>query len=97
MAKNPMQPILLAGDGVVRFKENRIVSWMLDMLQSRGITLNDIAVTFDRTGKDQDDYQQLMQLIGYSVSGYGDLSSHDPDVLVVADQEAAKLVKRKKR
>lgn len=91
-----MQPIVLV-DKVVRFKENRIVSWMLDQLRRANVNLNTIASTFDRTGKDKDDYQQLMQLIGYSVSGYGDLSCSDRNVLAAADAEAEKLASKSKR
>jgi len=91
-----MQPIITV-DKVVKFKENRIVSWMLKMLELRGIDLNHIAATFDRTGKDRDDYQHLMQLIGYSVSGYGDLSCHDEHVLRVADAAAERLLSKAKR
>jgi len=56
-----------------------------------------LAATFDRTGKDRDDYQHLMQLIGYSVSGYGDLSCHDEHVLRVADAAAERLLSKAKR
>lgn len=95
--KHPIQPIVMARDKVVRFHENRIVSWMLKMLELRGVNLNAIAATFDRTGKDRDDYQQLMQLIGYSVSGYGDLSCADRRVLSIADDVASRLASKSKR
>lgn len=90
--KHPMQPIVLV-DGVARFHRNRIVERLLDILKGKGIGLNEIAVMFDRLGADNDDYQQLMQLIGYSVSGYGDLSSHDPAILAEADFEVEKMLK----
>jgi len=38
-----------------------------------------------------------MQLIGYSVSGYGDLSCHDEHVLRVADAAAERLLSKAKR
>lgn len=69
-AKNPIQPII---DG--RFKENKIVRDLLDYAQERGFGLNEIAVK----GYSKDDHQQLAQLIGYSVSGYGSLSYVDDD------------------
>jgi hypothetical protein len=92
--KHPIQPVVVVDD-VVRFKENRIVEWMVSMLKASGIELNEISLCFDTRGEHNDDYQQLMQLIGYSVSGYGDLSTHDPEVLLVADERAAVLVKEK--
>jgi hypothetical protein len=64
--KHPTQP-LVRKDGVVRFKENAIVRYLLD---AGKISMNDLAVMpFDR-----DDRNQFAQLIGYSLCGYGDLS-----------------------
>lgn len=57
------------------------------MLRRHDIDLNTISLTFDIEGDRKDDYQQLMQLIGYSVSGYGDLSCHDEDVLREAERQ----------
>ena len=71
--KHPMQPIGWDETGeVVRFKKNKIV----DMLLITGkFDLNDIA-TMNAGGMfNKDDYDQLMQLVGYSVSGYGELST----------------------
>ena len=68
---------------------------MFELLQNEGIGLNELAVMFNRTGSDRDDWQQLMQLLGYSVSGYGDLSSHDPTVLEVANLSVDSLLGRK--
>ncbi len=84
-SNNPMQPVVLI-NGIPRFKENRIVSWMLEELNRRGVDLNYAASIFRTQGEGKDDYQQLMQLIGYSVSGYGDLSCCDEDVCARADE-----------
>lgn len=65
---NPMQPIWLDKSGVARFKENQVVRYFLN---EGGLTLNDLAREGDRFT--QDDKEQFMQLIGYSVSGFGDL------------------------
>lgn len=63
---HPSQPVEVAADNIVRFKPNAIVKymvengpWDLDRLSTIG------------TGKD---YSQLAQQLGYSVSGWGDLS-----------------------
>ena len=70
--RHPIQPLLKDEHGVLRFKENKIVSYILD---NGGIDLNDIAVK-DFTKEDR---QQFAQLIGYSLSGYSDLRSYVDD------------------
>ena len=87
MSKNPMQPVNLAADGVVRFKENKIVTYLLQFAERRGIDLNQIAIM----DFDEDDYSQLMQLIGYSVSGYGNLSCANRNHVRRADTAAEKI------
>ena len=82
-------------DNVARFKANSIVKWMLDVLESEGTDLNRIKGAFNRT-RDKDDYQQLMQLIGYSVDGYCDLSCRDNTVMAVATGDANTLWEEKK-
>lgn len=66
-----MQPFILTPDGVVRFKENAIVSALLEAArEGRKLDLNDIAgMEFS-----QDDRCQFAQLIGYSLNGYHELS-----------------------
>ena len=60
-----MQPIVQVGT-VQRFKENKIVSYLLD---NGGFDMNKIALLdFDR-----EDRSQFAQLIGYSLSGWGEL------------------------
>lgn len=62
----PMQPLYTDRRGVVRFKENAVVSYLLD---KGGLTLNDLAlVDFP-----QEDLEQFAQLIGYSLRGFGEL------------------------
>jgi hypothetical protein len=67
-ADHPAQPIVVASDGVVRFKCNPIVRWLLD---AGPFDMNTIALKPEFTVEDR---RQFAQLIGYSVSGYGDLS-----------------------
>ena len=67
--KNPIQP-LVDVNGVLRFKENAIVRHLLDWAYERGHGLNELAgMNFT-----QDDQEQFAQLIGYSLSGFGELS-----------------------
>ncbi len=69
MAKHqhPIQPLIKDGDGVVRFKLNAIVCHLLN---DGPFDLNTIA----EKGFSADDEEQFAQLIGYSLSGFGELS-----------------------
>jgi hypothetical protein len=61
---HPIQPIEKDEHGVLRFKPNTIVDFLA---KDR---LNELAaMDFPR-----EDWEQLAQLIGYSLSGFGDLS-----------------------
>lgn len=63
MSRHPIQPIETDPHGTVRFKDNKIVRYLLD----KGCMhiMNQIA----REDFSQDDRDQFHQLIGYSVSG----------------------------
>lgn len=68
--KLPMQPLVIDAHGTLRFKENPIVRTLLDYATEHGYGLNEMALD----DFDAEDRMQLAQLIGYSLSGYGDLS-----------------------
>lgn len=80
---HPMQPIIMVGN-VVRFKENAMVRRLLDVAGKHGCSLNDLA----GMGFSAEDHMQLAQLIGYSVSGYGDLSFASAESVATADMIA---------
>jgi hypothetical protein len=86
MIKNPMQPVVVASDGAIRFKSNKVVEFVL--ANSR-VDLNDIAIH----DFSQDDREQFAQLIGYSVSGYGELSYVSDKSYNKAAKQAEKLAK----
>lgn len=72
--RQPMQPMEWDGDGVLRFKENPIVRYMLDHQGYALNTLHRVLVVGQpapnsQTVVTQSDWDQLNQLIGYSVSG----------------------------
>ena len=71
--KNPIQPLAKDAHGVLRFKENAIVRHLLDTHPA--CDMNRLAC-MDFT---DDDRQQFAQLIGYSLSGYGELQSYVDD------------------
>lgn len=80
----PMQPIIMDKHGVARFKANQLVLYLLD---HGGIDMNHLAVQ-KFTDEDRD---QFAQLIGYSVSGWGDLNY----VSRTKCQKADRIVRRK--
>lgn len=65
-----MQPLVTDDNGVLRFKKNKIVRDLLDFASSRGFDLNAIAMG----GYSKADQEQFAQLIGYSLSGFSELS-----------------------
>lgn len=65
--RHPIQPLIAEQNGRLRFKENKIVRYLLD---NGGIDLNKIAcLNFS-----QEDSEQFAQLIGYSLDGFYELS-----------------------
>ena len=65
--QHPIQPLGLDEGGVLRFKENAIVRYLLD---NGPHDMNHLAVQ----KFSQEDREQFAQLIGYSRSGWSDLS-----------------------
>lgn len=63
----PMQPIVMAKDGVIQFQENVVVRRLLDEATARGFDLN--ALVRACADAPATDWDQFNQLIGYSVSG----------------------------
>ena len=62
---HPIQPLAADEHGTIRFKENKIVNFL-----TKQFGLNELAAM----DFPQEDWEQLAQLIGYSLSGFGDLS-----------------------
>ena len=79
--KHPMQPIHRDSAGVVRFVENRIVR---HVLAESHLTLDDLF----SLGYDPEDYEQVIQLVGFSVSGFGDMPHVNPNSVAIADKIA---------
>lgn len=77
---HPMQPVQFVGE-VIRFKPNKIVEWLCD---TGRLDLNEVACM----GFSDEDREQLAQLVGYSVSGYGDLSYVSKKSVRKADRRA---------
>lgn len=82
--RHPIQPVEKDARGVARFKANAIVQYLLD---SGPFDMNHLAaVPFSR-----EDREQFAQLIGYSLSGFGDLGYASDEVYdaacLMADRE----------
>lgn len=78
--RHPIQPIEDV-NGIFRYKQNEIVSYLLD---NGRISMNDLGVKeFDR-----DDWTQFLQLIGMSVGGAADYDMFDTTVTAAADAMA---------
>ena len=67
-APHPMQPLFRDESGVIRFRKNKIVAFLLDA--NGKFNMNELALV----GFDADEWTQFAQLIGYSVDGWGTLS-----------------------
>ena len=65
--QHPIQPLLKDDNGVLRFKQNAIVKYLLD---AGPFDMNKLLML----PFSQEDQEQFAQLIGYSLSGFGDLS-----------------------
>lgn len=80
----PLQPIIVDEQGVARFRRNEIVSFLLD---AGPFDMNQLArMLFNDT-----DREQFAQLIGYSVSGFGELDYASEETVRRADSIADRL------
>lgn len=84
-AAHPMQPVVLDRGGVAHFKSNTLVRYLLD---AGPYDLDHLHLL---PNIPPEDHVQLAQLIGYSVSGFGDLSFVPRDVVQEAGKRAARL------
>ncbi len=78
----PLQPLSHDEHGVLRFKANKIVEYLLD---NGGIDMNQLALQ----GFDDSDSEQFAQLIGYSLSGFGSLSYVSEEASIAAEKMAS--------
>ena len=83
--KHPIQPIVQGEHGTYRFKKNKIVEFLLD---NGPFDMNMLAGQEFST----EDREQFAQLIGYSLSGFGELSYVSAETYEVA--EAAEAIER---
>ena len=84
-----MQPIIIDEAGTARFHRNEIVRFLLD---AGPYDMNKLTgMPFSR-----EDWEQFAQLIGYSVSGFGELPYASNEAVVKADSVVEALLAKKK-
>lgn len=81
VSEHPMQPLVRDRNGTIRFKSNKIIEWIIDANRT---SMNELAVM----PFSDEDRTQFAQLIGYSVSGFGELSYVPKAVADAADKLA---------
>lgn len=87
--KHPCQPVELKPNGVAYFKENAIVRAFLEAArEGRTLNLND---TLGDGKFSEEDQVQFAQLIGYSVSGWKDLTFVKSKDRLRADNQVKKM------
>jgi len=77
--ENPVQPLIWDNE-IIRFKKNAIVRFLLDTSQ---YNLNKIA----EMDFSDDDREQFAQLIGYSLSGFSELSYATVETIEQAEKQ----------
>ena len=87
----PMQPIYLDENKVARFKRNAIID---RLFQERLFDLNSIGYAVATRAVPIEDAEQFWQQLGYSVSGYGDLSFVRPSTRAEASRQVDLLMGR---
>lgn len=78
MALHPIQPLEIDAHGTLRFKENKIVRFLLDEYKPGLNHLCQIATS--------EDYCQLIQLIGYSHNGTTNMGSMSDEVWLTSQK-----------
>ncbi len=86
----PMQPLVRDPGGVIRFRANRIVRFLLEEVS---YDLNQLYLM----GFGEDEWEQFAQLIGYSVSGFGELDYASNDAYATAEKRAGAIAEKQRR
>ncbi len=85
--KHPTQPLAVNENGTLRFKRNAIVRYLLDEgpFDMNKLTLLPFS---------QEDREQFAQLIGYSLSGFGELSYVSDETYDRAERSVTRTKKK---
>lgn len=85
-----MQPIMLAADGVLKFQMNALVNHLVNSYPGGADQLR-----LDCPEANGADWEQLNQLLGWSVQGYSDLPYISAETIKVVDAMAAAIIKER--
>ncbi len=88
MAKHPMQPLEFDKEGIIRFKQNAIVKFLIDQYSTQ--VLNYIYVSGDFPWED---YKQFVQLSGHRVSSCKDMKYATDEEIKRLDQMVNEMTK----
>jgi len=80
MTRHPVQPLVYDEHGVLRFKKNAIVRFLLD---NGNFDLGKL----ERLHFTDEDWEHFLQLIGYSVSGFGEWACVTEETLALASDQ----------
>lgn len=89
--KHPNQPVGFDDQGTIRFKKNAIVDFLVRDMRP-GYDMNTIVRMYHEGKFSYEDLLQFYQLVGYSVSGFGDLSAVKDEDWSRADKERDRLL-----
>jgi hypothetical protein len=90
--KHPRQPVVYRDGNVIRFKENKIVCWMMEQGRARkGFDLNCIVDLYRAGEFSLEDLIQVDKLLGYSASGFCGLSYVPIEEVELCNQEVNRL------
>ena len=83
-----MRP-LVDVNGVIRFKQNAVIGWLF---KQGHLNLNRIPVD----ELPLEDVEEFWQMLGYSVSGYSELSFIRPETVAEVDEAAEVILRNRK-
>lgn len=92
--RHPMQPVVVDERGTHRFLENSIVRYLLD---EGPFDMNSLSRLHAMGTFSRDEYEQFTMLIGYSVSGFGELSSTTNGRYALAASMSEQLTEKVRR
>lgn len=83
--KHPLQPMFKDKNGTLRFKPNRIIEYLFE---TRKLDLNELS----KMDFPDEDREQIAQLLGYSLNGFGELSYVTDDTYYAAEKIAEQII-----
>jgi hypothetical protein len=93
-AKHPRQPIGIAPDGIVRFKPNALLRLLVD---GGHINLNVVILRAQESRIPDEDLAQFWQLLGTSISAFGEHDFVSSEEAEACDDEAARVIAEKEK